>query len=141
MDLKGKTVAVLVEQQYQELEVWYPYYRLKEAGANVLLVGPEAGKTYPSKLGYPAKADKASKDVSASTIDGVVVPGGFAPDFFRRDPATIQLVKDVFARKIGRGNLSRPLASVFDAGPEGQTGNLLFCHQGRCHQCRRQLRR
>lgn len=98
MDLKGKTVAVLVEQQYQELEVWYPYYRLKEAGATVLLVGPEAGKTYPSKLGYPAKSDKASSDVSAGSLDGIVIPGGFAPDYFRRDPATIQLVKDAFAR-------------------------------------------
>jgi protease I len=98
MDLKGKTVAVLVEQQYQELEVWYPYYRLKEAGAAVHLVGPEAGKTYPSKLGYPAKSDKASSDVSASSLDGIVIPGGFAPDYFRRDPTTIQLVKDAFAR-------------------------------------------
>jgi protease I len=98
MDIKGKTVAVLVEQQYQELEVWYPYYRLKEAGATVLMVGPEEGKTYPSKLGYPAKSDKAAKDVSAASLDGIVIPGGFAPDYFRRDPATIQLVKDVFAR-------------------------------------------
>ena len=98
MDLNGKTVAVLVEQQYQEFEVWYPHYRLKEAGAAVLMVGPEAGKTYPSKLGYPAKADRASKDVTAASLDGIVIPGGFAPDYFRRDPATIQLVKDVFAR-------------------------------------------
>lgn len=98
MELKGKTVAVLVEQQYQELEVWFPYYRLKETGANVLLVGPEAGKSYPSKLGYPAKSDLASKDVAASELDGIVIPGGFAPDFFRRDPATIQLVKDVVAK-------------------------------------------
>lgn len=98
MDLKGKTVAVLVEQQYQELEVWYPYYRLKEAGVTVLLVGPEAGKTYPSKLGYPAKSEKASSHVSAGSLDGIVIPGGFAPDYFRRDPATIQLVKDAFAR-------------------------------------------
>jgi protease I len=98
MELKGKTVAVLVEQQYQELEVWYPYYRLKETGANVLLVGPEAGKSYPSKLGYPAKSDKAAKEVSANDLDGIVIPGGFAPDYFRRDPATIQLVKDVVAR-------------------------------------------
>ena len=98
MELKGKTVAVLVEQQYQELEVWYPYYRLKEAGATVFLVGPEAGKSYPSKLGYPAKSEKASSDLSAGSLDGIVIPGGFAPDYFRRDPATIQLVKDAFSR-------------------------------------------
>ena len=98
MELRGKTVAVLVEQQYQEMEVWYPVYRLREAGCKVTLVGPEAGQNYPSKLGYPAKSDKAAKDVSAGDLDGVVIPGGFAPDYFRRDPATVQLVKDVFAR-------------------------------------------
>jgi protease I len=98
MNLKSKTVAVLVEQQYQELEVWYPYYRLKEAGVTVLMVGPEGDKTYPSKLGYPAKSDKAAKDVSAASLDGIVIPGGFAPDYFRRDPATVQLVKDMFSR-------------------------------------------
>ena len=62
MELQGKRAAILVEQQYQELEVWYPYYRLREAGCAVTLVGPEAGQTYPSKLGYPAKSDKAAKD-------------------------------------------------------------------------------
>ena len=67
MSLTGKRVAVLVEQQYQEMEVWYPVYRLREAGCVVELVGPEAGKTYASKLGYPAKADPA---VSARVSHG-----------------------------------------------------------------------
>ena len=55
MSLVGKQVAVLIEQQYQEMEVWYPIYRLHDEGCKVLLVGPEAGKTYSSTLGYPAK--------------------------------------------------------------------------------------
>src|SRR5262249_13361319 len=79
MELQGKRAAILVEQQYQELEVWYPLYRLREAGCKVTLVGPEAGQTYPSKLGYPAKSDKAAKDVSAADFDLIVIPGGFAP--------------------------------------------------------------
>jgi len=95
MDLKGKRVAVLVEQQYQEMEVWYPVYRLREAGCQVTLVGPKAGETYPSKLGYPARSDKAAADVSAHDFDAVVVPGGFAPDFIRRTDAMIRLVNDM----------------------------------------------
>jgi protease I len=94
MDLKGKRAAVLVEQQYQELEVWYPVYRLREAGCQVTLVGPKAGHEYPSKLGYPAKADKAAGDVSAADFDLVVIPGGFAPDFMRRTEAMIRLVSE-----------------------------------------------
>jgi protease I len=93
MELNGKRVAVLIEQQYQEMEVWYPVYRLREAGCQVTLVGPEAGTAYPSKLGYPAKSDKAAKDVSAADFDGIVLPGGFAPDFIRRNEPMLTLVR------------------------------------------------
>jgi protease I len=94
-ELTGKRAAILVEQQYQEMEVWYPVYRLKEAGCQVTLVGPEAGKSYPSKLGYPAVSDKGIKDVRAEDFDLVVIPGGFAPDFIRRTPAMIQFVQEM----------------------------------------------
>jgi protease I len=97
MDLTGKRVAVLLEQQYQELEVWYPVYRLREAGAKVFLVGPEADRAYNSKLGYPARADAAAGGVAADQFDAVVIPGGFAPDYIRRHPAMIQFVRDVYA--------------------------------------------
>jgi protease I len=97
MSLSGKRVAVLVEQQYQEMEVWYPVYRLREAGCAVELVGPEAGKTYASKLGYPAKSTLAAADAKAEQFAAVVVPGGFAPDYIRRSPAMIKLVADAFA--------------------------------------------
>jgi protease I len=95
MELKGKRAAVLVEQMYQELEVWYPVYRLREAGCKVTLVGPKAGETYPSKLGYPAKSDKGASDVSASDFDLLVIPGGYAPDHMRRSEAMIRLVSDM----------------------------------------------
>jgi protease I len=95
MDLHGKRVAVLVEQQYQEMEVWYPIYRLREAGCTVTVVGPEAGQSYPSKLGYPCKSDKAAQGCKAEDFDAVVVPGGFAPDFMRRTEAMIRLVSNM----------------------------------------------
>jgi protease I len=90
-ELQGKRAAVLVEQMYQEMEVWYPVYRLREAGCKVTLVGPEANQTYPSKLGYPVKSDKAAKDVSADDFDLLVIPGGYAPDHLRRCEAMIKL--------------------------------------------------
>jgi protease I len=92
MDLSGVRACVLVEQQYQEMEVWYPIYRLREAGCKVTVVGPEAGQTYPSKLGYPCKSDRAARDVSVNDFDLVVVPGGFAPDYLRRDAGVLKLV-------------------------------------------------
>jgi protease I len=98
MNLKGKRAAVLVEQQYQEMEVWYPVYRLREAGCSVTLIGPEAGQTYNSKLGYPAKSDKAAKDVSANDFDLLVIPGGFSPDYVRRSKEMVRLVADMAER-------------------------------------------
>ncbi len=92
MDLSGMRAAVLVEQQYQEMEVWYPIYRLREAGCKVTIVGPEAGTNYPSKLGYPCKSDKAARDVSAGDLDILVIPGGFAPDYLRRHDGVLRLV-------------------------------------------------
>ena len=98
MDLKGKRIAILVDNVYQEMEVWYPLYRFREAGAEVVTVGAQAGETYTSKLGYPVKCEKSYDEVSAADFDGVVVPGGFAPDFIRRYPKATQLVKDLDAQ-------------------------------------------
>lgn len=105
MALAGKKVAVLVEQKYEELELWYPYFRLKEAGAVPVLVGPTAGATYPSKLGYPATAEAAAKDVAAADFAGVVIPGGFCPDYIRRSPEMLKLVRDAHEQK-------KPLAAI-----------------------------
>jgi protease I len=95
MALNGKRIALLVDNLYQEMEVWYPLYRLREAGAEVVTIGAEAGKTYTSKLGYPVKADKSYDEVKAADFDGVIIPGGYAPDHIRRHPKAIQLVKEI----------------------------------------------
>ena len=94
MNLSGKRVAVLTELKYEDLELWYPALRLQEAGAEVVLVGTDAGATYLSKHGYPAKADKGIDEVAASDFDGVVVPGGFSPDYMRRNVGFRDLVRE-----------------------------------------------
>jgi protease I len=92
-----RRVAILVEDLYQDQEVWYPYYRLLEAGAAVQFVG--TGKAeYKGKFGYPLKPDVAVGTVSAADFDGLIVPGGYAPDLLRRSPAVLQLVKETAAR-------------------------------------------
>ena len=93
MNLTGKRIAVLTEEKYEDLELWYPAVRLREAGADVALVGPKAGAVYGSKHGYPAKADLSIADARADDFDGVVVPGGFSPDYMRRDPKFKELVR------------------------------------------------
>ena len=73
-NLKGKRVAVLVEKFYEDLELWYPVLRLREAGCDVKIVGPKAGETYASKHGYPAKSDVAASEVKAADFDAVDHP-------------------------------------------------------------------
>ncbi|MFP3871182.1 MAG: type 1 glutamine amidotransferase domain-containing protein [Syntrophobacteria bacterium] len=96
MRLQAKRVLLLVEDLYQELEVWYPLLRLREEGAEVTLVGTDAGVTYNSKTGYPVTSDVASRDINAGEYDGIIIPGGYAPDLMRRHPATVKLVRDAF---------------------------------------------
>ncbi|WP_201319398.1 DJ-1/PfpI family protein, partial [Paenibacillus sp. EPM92] len=79
MRLNGRRVALLIEDDYQELEAWYPVLRLQEEGATVVIVGSGRKSTYDSKLGYPITADRSADEVSADEFDAVVIPGGFAP--------------------------------------------------------------
>jgi protease I len=96
MQLKGKRVAILAENLYQEMELWVPYYRLREEGADVQVVGTGGATSYASKHGYPVNVDVLAEQVNAVEYDAVVIPGGFAPDLMRRSPAMVKLVRDAF---------------------------------------------
>ncbi|MCK5014110.1 MAG: type 1 glutamine amidotransferase [Candidatus Omnitrophica bacterium] len=95
MSLSAKKIAILVEDLYQVLEVWYPLLRLKEEGCGVDLIGTGNKDTYGSKEGYPAKVDASIEEVDPKDFDGVIIPGGFAPDILRRYPRIVQFVKKI----------------------------------------------
>ena len=98
MDLNDKTIAILVDNVYQEMEVWYPLYRLREAGARVVTVGAQKGATYTSKLGYPCVCDLSYEEANPNSFDGVIIPGGYAPDHIRRHAAANQFVASLNAQ-------------------------------------------
>ena len=100
MSLTGKRIAILIEDLYQDQEVWYPYYRLIEAGATVVLIGTGSKSEYTGKYGYPIAPDTTADRVSASEFDGVIVPGGYAPDLLRRYPAVVRFVAE--ANRLGK---------------------------------------
>jgi protease I len=92
---KNKKVAIMLAEQYQVLEVWYPYYRLKEAGIDCDFVAAEANKDYPSKEGYPCRSTVAAKNAKIADYDCMLIPGGFAPDFMRRSADMIKFANDM----------------------------------------------
>ena len=93
MRLVGKRVAVLAEADYQDLEVWYPILRLREEGAEVLVVGSGASASFTGKYGYPIQVDQNADEVDAALLDGVVVPGGWAPDRLRQHESVLDIVR------------------------------------------------
>ncbi len=107
--MKGKNIIILVHEIFEDLELWYPVHRLREEGANVMLAGPEKGKIYTGKNGVPAKSDMAINDVDVSNVDGIVIPGGYAPDKLRRIQKANDLVKEA-------DNQNKPIAMICHAG-------------------------
>ncbi len=89
----SKAILMFVDDIYEDLELWYPKYRLQEAGYSVTLAGPKAGAKYTGKHGYPAVADAAIADMRGEALAGVVIAGGFSPDKLRRDDKVKQLVR------------------------------------------------
>ena len=88
-------VLMFVEDVYEDLELWYPKLRLIEAGARVTVAGPEAGRVYQGKHGYPCRSDARIQDLSDAGFDALVIPGGFAPDKLRRDPKVLDLTRRI----------------------------------------------
>ncbi len=92
--LAGHRMLMFTGDIYEDLELWYPKLRLIEAGAEVVVAGPEKGATYEGKNGYPCVSDASIREVRAADFTGLVVPGGFMPDKLRRDPLVLQLTRD-----------------------------------------------
>ncbi|MFS0786750.1 type 1 glutamine amidotransferase domain-containing protein [Shouchella sp. 1P09AA] len=121
MRLEGKTILAAVDEEFEDLELWYPILRLQEEGATVDLVGLEKGKTYIGKYGVPAKADYAFADVQADDYDGILIPGGWAPDKLRRYEDLLTIVK-----KMDKDQ--KPIGQICHAGWVLISANIL---QGR----------
>jgi protease I len=81
--LKWRRILILAAPMFEDMELLYPLYRLREEGAEAVVAGlgePE----YSGKKGHPVEVDANVKDVSAQEFDAVIVPGGYAPDHLRR---------------------------------------------------------
>ena len=109
MSLVNKKIVSFVHHEFEDLELWYPIYRLREEGATVHLAGEKKGEKYIGKYGVPAVADFSWEEINIDDYHGVLVPGGWAPDKIRR----FQKVLDILIK------------ANYDKKPIGQ-----ICHAG-----------
>jgi protease I len=99
MRLKGKTIGYLVAQEVEDLEFWVPVMRLREEGAHVVIIGLD---THPvrGKHGLEMIPDVSIAEApTADVLDGLVIPGGWAPDKLRRNQDVLQLVRTMHNRQ------------------------------------------
>lgn len=98
MRLQGKTIGVFVSAEVEDLEFWVPVMRLQEEGARVIVIGLNTS-TIHGKHGLEMTPDVSIGEApKAEQLDGLVIPGGWAPDKLRRNQGVLQLVRDVHAQ-------------------------------------------
>ncbi|QOY35603.1 type 1 glutamine amidotransferase domain-containing protein [Anaerobacillus isosaccharinicus] len=109
MRLQGKKVIQIVSDDFEDLELWYPVLRLREEGAEVLIVGEEANVKYIGKYGVPIESDIAFRDINPDDYDALLVPGGWSPDKLRRYEEVLELTRAMDRNK-------KPIGQICHAG-------------------------
>ena len=90
-----RKVLAFVDDNYEDLELWYPKLRLEEAGFATRLAAPALQRCL-GKHGYPAQPDLLIADARSADFCGLLIPGGFMPDKLRRDPQVLALTREFF---------------------------------------------
>ncbi len=129
MMLKGKSVLFFVGPQYEDLELWYPKIRLEEEGAKTVVAGL-GEKTYVGKKGYPITVDAVVDDLYPEVYDGLVIPGGYAPDHMRRSEKLLSVTRVI-------AEAGKPVAFICHAAWVPISAGLL---RGRKATCVRAIR-
>jgi protease I len=123
--LRGRRVVILVEQEYDHVDLEAARTALTGAGATVHIVGPVQGQIYRSRDGQSVTAEFAASAIRVNDVDAVVIPGGYAPDRIRLRHAMVDLVRDAVAA-------GKPVAAI-DHGPsvlinaKSLSGRMITC--------------
>jgi protease I len=106
--LRGKRILIFAAPMFEDMELLYPLYRLREEDAEVVVAGLGQAR-YTGKKGHPVDVDANVGDLSARAFDAVIVPGGYAPDHLRRSERVLEIVRDAFED-------GKPVAAICHAG-------------------------
>lgn len=109
MTLEGTKVLLLAADLFEDTELLYPLHRLREEGAQVTVAGITADPVTGKRGHGPMPVDTSVDSVSADDFDALVIPGGFAPDAFRRSERCLELTREF-------DTTGKPLAYICHAG-------------------------
>ncbi|MBP1931876.1 type 1 glutamine amidotransferase domain-containing protein [Ammoniphilus resinae] len=109
MNLNGKRILVLTDNYFEESEVIYTIYRLREEEAEVVVAAPGKSPLTGKNHMHPFPVDASVDNISSESFDGVVIPGGFAPDLLRRSGRVLDLVREFNEQE-------KPIAAVCHGG-------------------------
>jgi protease I len=118
MKTSEKKILAFVHSDFEDLELWYPVLRLRGEGFKVHLAGDIGNHVYVGKYGVPAKSDVSFEEIDAEDYDGLLIPGGWAPDKLRRYPEVLD-----FTRKMMEAN--KPVGQICHAGWVLVSANVL----------------
>ena len=88
-------ILILTDDYAEDLELLYPYYRMIEAGYDVVMASDAGGRGLKGKNGVPYKSDVSWDDISGSEFVGLLIPGGWAPDKLRRNDKVKAIVREM----------------------------------------------
>ncbi len=128
-DHMGRKAAIIVADEFEDLELFYPMYRLQEEGIQVVVVGLNE-KPAKGKHEYSITPDKTIDLVSANEFNFLVVPGGKSPERLRLSSRILEFVRE-FDRH------GKPIAAICHAGQVLASAGIL---KGRRMTCVESIR-
>ncbi|MCD6473520.1 MAG: type 1 glutamine amidotransferase, partial [Thermoplasmata archaeon] len=87
---------ILAEDGFEDLELFYPYYRLKEEGIDVTIASSK--EKIVGKYGYAIETDAKYEEIDASIYDCLVIPGGKSPERVRLNKNAIEITRHFFEK-------------------------------------------
>lgn len=110
--LTGKTIALLATHGFEQSELEVPLRKLREHGATVHIIAPEAGEIRGWRgkdWGSPVSVDRTLSDVNAADYDALILPGGqINPDLLRINRDAVALIQAFYSA-------GKPVAAICHA--------------------------
>ncbi len=117
---------IISADNFEDSELLFPYYRLKEEGIECDIVSVRKGKI-KGKHGYEVEANKSIKEVDPGDYDILILPGGKAPEAIRKEKEALDIARHFFER-------NKPVAAICHGPQTLISAGLLKGRHATCYR-------